>query len=69
MKFHQQAHILPMLPKVTKGGIGGICKRSKSFIVEGSHLHYVGGNVKKSPRLLFCGTTSMSACYSHVLMH
>ena len=56
-----------MLPKVTKGSIR---KRSKSFIVEGSHLHYVGGNIKKSPRLLFCSiTTSMSACYSYALMH
>ena len=27
-------------------------KRSKFFIVEGGHLHYVGGKFKKSPRLV-----------------
>ena len=29
-----------------------IRKRSKFFIVEGGHLHYVGGKVKKSPKLV-----------------
>ena len=35
--------------KATKGSIR---KHSKFFVVEGGHLHYIGGKVKKSPRLV-----------------
>ena len=35
--------------KATKGSIR---KCSKFFVLEGGHLHYIGGKVKKSPRLV-----------------
>ena len=30
----------------------GLRKRSKFFSMEGGHLHYVGGKIKKNPRLV-----------------
>lgn len=35
--------------KATKSGLR---KRSKFFTMEGGHLHYIGGKVKKKPRLV-----------------
>ena len=35
--------------KATKSGL---CKQSKFFTVEGGHLHYIGGKVKKKHRLV-----------------
>ena len=33
----------------------GLRKRSKFFVVQAGHLHYIGGKVKKQPRLVVQG--------------
>ena len=35
-----------------KAAKSGLRKRSKFFSMEGGHLHYVGGKIKKNPRLV-----------------
>ena len=39
-------------PSADKKEKHGLRKRAKYFIVEGSHLHYIGGKTKKCPRLV-----------------
>ena len=39
-------------PNADKQEKHGLRKRAKYFIVQGGHLHYIGGRKKKSPRLV-----------------